>query len=259
MAGLRGAMPAARRMGEGCTKWTQGFLTVTTAEPWRARNGTEATLRARRRAQPKGRTGTGHCLALVRAGARVRAPDCAVAPRTLRRAAGPGAAHVAPGLAAATSASRTLSDFGTFEVGPDDDHPAIQRGGMQCDALRFRAERKFAGKLHGQPFGVDVAFGDPIPGERDVVVAEEVLAFAGVALPTPRLCPIETHIAEKLHAYAMPRAQQRESSKGKRHMRMQITTRIAARPRVAVYDARTSATRWGRRTSRALSLRRGGR
>lgn len=54
MAGLRGAMPAARRMGEGCTKWTQGFLTVTTAEPWRARNGTEATLRARRRAQPKG-------------------------------------------------------------------------------------------------------------------------------------------------------------------------------------------------------------
>jgi nucleotidyltransferase AbiEii toxin of type IV toxin-antitoxin system len=33
-----------------------------------------------------------------------------------------------------------------------------------------------------------------------------VLAFADIALPTLRLYPIETHIAEKLHAYTMPRA-----------------------------------------------------
>jgi len=32
-------------------------------------------------------------------------------------------------------------------------------------------------------------------------VAEDVLAFAGIAPPTLRLYPIETHIAEKLHAY----------------------------------------------------------
>jgi hypothetical protein len=38
------------------------------------------------------------------------------------------------------------------------------------------------------------------------VVAEGVLAFAGIAPPTLRLYPIETHIAEKLHAYTMPRA-----------------------------------------------------
>src|SRR5690606_1701445 len=58
----------------------------------------------------------------------------------------------------------------------------------------------------GQTFGVDVAFGDPILGEPEVVVAEDVLAFAGIAPPTLRLYPIETHIAEKLHAYTMPRA-----------------------------------------------------
>ena len=62
------------------------------------------------------------------------------------------------------------------------------------------------GKLYGQPFGVDVAFGDPILGEPEVVVAEDVLAFAGIPPPRLRLYPIETHIAEKLHAYTMPRA-----------------------------------------------------
>ena len=96
-------------------------------------------------------------------------------------------------------------DFMTFEVGPDDDHPEFRNDGMQYDGLRFRAACRLAGKLYGQTFGVDVAFGDPILGEPDAVVAEDVLAFAGIAPPILRLCPIETHIAEKLHAYTMPR------------------------------------------------------
>jgi hypothetical protein len=104
------------------------------------------------------------------------------------------------------TARRDLGDFMTFEIGPDGDHPEIQNDGMQYDGLRFRAECKLAGKLYGQPFGVDVAFGDPILGEPDVVVAEDILAFAGIPPPRLRLYPIETHIAEKLHAYTMPRA-----------------------------------------------------
>lgn len=36
-------------------------------------------------------------------------------------------------------------------------------------------------------------------------MAEDLLAFAGIAPPTLRLYPIETHTAEKLHAYTMPR------------------------------------------------------
>jgi hypothetical protein len=60
-------------------------------------------------------------------------------------------------------------------------------------------------KLYGQRFGVDVVFGDPIFGEPDVVTADDVLDFAGIAPPVLRLYPIETHIAEKLHAYTMPR------------------------------------------------------
>jgi hypothetical protein len=37
-------------------------------------------------------------------------------------------------------------------------------------------------------------------------VAEDVLSFAGIAPPILRLYPLETHIAEKLHAYTMPRS-----------------------------------------------------
>jgi hypothetical protein len=104
------------------------------------------------------------------------------------------------------AARKDLGDFMAFEVSPDVDHPEIQNDGMQYDGLRFRAECKLAGKIYGQPFGVDVAFGDPIFGEPDVVVTDDVLAFAGIASPTLRLYPIETHLAEKLHAYTMPRS-----------------------------------------------------
>jgi hypothetical protein len=98
-----------------------------------------------------------------------------------------------------------LMDFMTFEIAPDTEHPQIQNEGMRYEGLRFRAESRLAGKLYGQPFGVDVAFGDPILGEPETVTAEDTLAFAGVAPPRLRLYPIETHLAEKLHAYTLPR------------------------------------------------------
>lgn len=99
-----------------------------------------------------------------------------------------------------------LGDFMTFEVEVDPDHAEINNDGMQYDGQRFRAECRLAGKIYGNRFGIDVAFGDPILGEPDVVVANDVLGFAGIAPPRLAIYPIETHIAEKLHAYTMPRA-----------------------------------------------------
>jgi hypothetical protein len=63
----------------------------------------------------------------------------------------------------------------TFEVSRDTEQPKIQNDGMKYEGLRFRSECRLAGKLYGRPFGVE-------------------------------LYPIETHIAEKLHEYTMPRA-----------------------------------------------------
>ncbi|MCU0661759.1 MAG: nucleotidyl transferase AbiEii/AbiGii toxin family protein [Myxococcota bacterium] len=99
-----------------------------------------------------------------------------------------------------------LSDFMSFEIGPDAEHPDIQNDGMQYDGLRFRAQCKLAGKIYGDPFGVDVAFGEPLFGDPEIVTAPDTLAFAGIAPPTLRLYPLESHIAEKLHAYTIPRS-----------------------------------------------------
>lgn len=87
------------------------------------------------------------------------------------------------------AARKDLGDFMVFEVAADVDPPEIQNDGIQYDGLRFRAECKLVGKVYGQPFGVDVVFGDPILGEPEVVVADDTLAFAGIAPPTVRIYP----------------------------------------------------------------------
>jgi len=98
-----------------------------------------------------------------------------------------------------------LGDSMRFEVQSHDEHPEIQNQGMPYEGFRYRTECRLAGMIYGRPFGVDVAFGDPLIGEPDIVVAEDVLGFAGIAPPTLRLYPVVSHIAEKLHALTMPR------------------------------------------------------
>jgi len=99
-----------------------------------------------------------------------------------------------------------LGDYMSFEIQLDTRHPEITGDGVQYGGQRFRAECRVAGALYGQPFGVDVAFGDPILGEPEVVLGDDLLAFAGIAPPELRVYPVETHIAEKLHAYTLPRS-----------------------------------------------------
>jgi hypothetical protein len=98
-----------------------------------------------------------------------------------------------------------LGDYMFFEVRPDLDHPEIRNEGMQYDGYRYRVECRLAGAIYSRPFGVDVAFGDPLVGEPDLASADDLLNFAGIAPPTLRLYPVVSHIAEKLHAFTMPR------------------------------------------------------
>jgi hypothetical protein len=98
-----------------------------------------------------------------------------------------------------------LGDFMSFEILVDPEQPEMMGDGLQYVGQRFRAECRLAGKVYGQPFGVDVAFGDPILGEPETIIAEDLLGFAGVPPPELRVYPVESHIAEKLHAYTLPR------------------------------------------------------
>lgn len=98
-----------------------------------------------------------------------------------------------------------LGDFLRFEIQRDRLHPEIRGEGMKYAGHRFAAECRLAGKIYGRRFGVDVGFGDPLVGEPDEIVGDRLLDFAGIEPARMRLYPIVSHIAEKLHAYSMPR------------------------------------------------------
>lgn len=101
--------------------------------------------------------------------------------------------------------SLDLGDFMVFDVGIDAEHPQITNEGMAYEGQRYRVSCRLAGKPYGQPFGLDIAFADPIFGDPDIVVADDILGFAGIEPPSLRVYPLETHLAEKLHAYTLPR------------------------------------------------------
>lgn len=98
-----------------------------------------------------------------------------------------------------------LEDFMAFEVRVDAHHPVIDADGMVYQGRRFRVECRLAGKLYASAFCVDVAFAEPMGAEPETVSGQGALAFAGIPPPTLRLYPLEAHIAEKLHAYTLPR------------------------------------------------------
>lgn len=96
-------------------------------------------------------------------------------------------------------------DFLEFRIVPDPDHPEILAEGMTYSGRRFRAQAFCVGKPYGFAFGVDVALGETHPSEADHIPSSGFLEFAGIEPQTLRLYPKTVHIAEKLHAYTMPR------------------------------------------------------
>jgi nucleotidyltransferase AbiEii toxin of type IV toxin-antitoxin system len=98
-------------------------------------------------------------------------------------------------------------DFLTFDVSERTGAPAIDGDGVIYEGVRFRAQTVLAGRSYRNPFGVDIAFGDPIEGSPDLLPAPDALAFVGIAPPIVQLYPLSTHLAEKLHALTLPRTQ----------------------------------------------------
>lgn len=99
-----------------------------------------------------------------------------------------------------------LNDFMSFEIRPDKDNPEITGDGVRYGGSRFRAECKLAGKVYGAPFGLDVVLGGPMLGAPTPIATESFLDFAGIPAPVVQVLPVETHLAEKLHAYTLPRS-----------------------------------------------------
>ena len=99
-----------------------------------------------------------------------------------------------------------LDDFMTFEVQEKRHAPDVTGDGVRYGGKRYTVECKLAGKLYGSRFGADIVFGGPMLGEPAWVDGGDFLGFVGISAPKFRVLPVETHIAEKLHAYTLPRA-----------------------------------------------------
>lgn len=106
-----------------------------------------------------------------------------------------------------------LDDFFTFTIAPHRAHPTLRAEGMSTDGYRLTVAGAIASKPYGLPFGLDVAIGDPLLEEPDVLDGVDTLAFLGIPRAKHRVYPRTMHIAEKLHAYTLPRT--RENSRVK--------------------------------------------
>jgi hypothetical protein len=91
-----------------------------------------------------------------------------------------------------------LGDFLVFEVQPDPHHLELDAAGMTYTGRRYRTEPRLGGKIFGRPFGVDVAFAEPLIGQPEVMPGSDFLSFAGIDATEYRVYPLETHIGEKL-------------------------------------------------------------
>ncbi len=106
-----------------------------------------------------------------------------------------------------------LGDYLSFLIVKDARRATIEGDGIVYEGQRFRAEARLAGKLYGMPFGVDAAFGDVLTEAPDIISGSNFFEFAGAKQVQFRVYTREAHIAEKLHAYTMPRP--RENSRVK--------------------------------------------
>jgi hypothetical protein len=97
-------------------------------------------------------------------------------------------------------------DFFTFTVEPDPDHPTILAEGLAYGGERFRVAAELDGKIFGSRFGLDIVFADPMVRPPEILLGSDVFSFAGISPVSVRAYAREVHVAEKLHAFTMPRA-----------------------------------------------------
>jgi predicted nucleotidyltransferase component of viral defense system len=96
-----------------------------------------------------------------------------------------------------------LADHFDFDLGP----AARELQGAPGGSLRVRVVARIAGTAF-VTFHVDLSSGDALVGPPDVLPGSDLLAFAGVEPVAFPVYPVAQHLAEKLHAHTLPRAEE---------------------------------------------------
>lgn len=98
-----------------------------------------------------------------------------------------------------------LGDYMSFTCEEDPRHPTIEGEGVLYEGRRYRIQCFLAGKIYGALFGLDASFADAIIGPIEELEGSDFFQFAGFEPVLCRVYPLVSHIAEKLHAYTLPR------------------------------------------------------
>ena len=102
-----------------------------------------------------------------------------------------------------TTAAATVPDHFSFEFG----EVAQEMQGAPGGSLRVRVVARLAG-LEFVTFHLDLSSGDPVIDPPDLLYGSDLLHFAGIPSVQFPVYPITQHLAEKLHAYTLPRGQE---------------------------------------------------
>ncbi|MCC6179818.1 MAG: nucleotidyl transferase AbiEii/AbiGii toxin family protein [Chloroflexi bacterium] len=106
--------------------------------------------------------------------------------------------HLRRSIAAATD-----TDNFTFELG----QVGQEMQGAPGGSLRIRVVARVAG-LELVTFHLDVSSGDALVDSPELLSGSDLLQFAAIAPVEFPVYPIAQHLAEKLHAYTLPRSQE---------------------------------------------------
>lgn len=117
-----------------------------------------------------------------------------------------GAPDEAAGLMARAAALvPEPDDFLRFVVIPNAEHPTMEGDGIVYEGFRFDVVATIAARRYADPFGVDVAYADVVHGAPVQLVGSDLFSFIGAEPVRVRAYPAGSHLAEKLHAYTLPR------------------------------------------------------
>ena len=95
-----------------------------------------------------------------------------------------------------------VDDFLSFELRATE---LIKDFTAPYGGTRYVVDATLGGDSYGNPFGLDVGLADAVTGSIEIVTGNKTFAFVGIAPSRFRVYPRETHVAEKLHAYSVPR------------------------------------------------------
>lgn len=148
----------------------------------------------------------------------------------------------------AAAALRDMRDASVMDVG-DYFRFAVERSrqSRQRDddrAGRFHVAADLASRRF-DTFTVDVAYGERLPREPDLIAGPDVLAFAGIPRTRLPAIPLEDQIAEKVHAYTRVYAAGRRNTRVKDLVDLVLIARMAEvrGPELASALRRTFAVR----------------